>query len=299
MLKLALPSAAADGSAEATLNSELLSAGAVHSEGFYLPRGLEINAELRTPIDTRISQVGDLITVQTMTDLFLGDYNVIPANSFLHGHISRIKKPGKMFKNSDAEVSFDRISIKGDGVNPSRNVFINGKLSVKEFGSKSHNVNDGQLYKSRAMKAAGAGALVGGGTTGAIAGLTHLYEGFGTSGMMVARAATLFGAGLGAFAGASLIQKDDKRLDPGTEVLITLDEPSLDVGENRNYENHYSVGAPLRAEGGKTTDKVIAANANSAEDIDKITAEVINELEEIDIGVAYDRFGGKLHAESL
>lgn len=269
--------------ADVSVNPDKLTAGIVHSEGYFLPRGLSIPAELRTPIDTRINQTGDIVTVQTTADLFLGDYNVIPANSFLHGYISNIKRPGRAFKKAKAEVVFDRLSVASDGVNKSRNVQIHGKLSIKEFGAKSHNVNDATLYSSRAKKAAAIGGLVGGGTTATVFGLTHLYRGFGTSGMMVARAATLMSAGAGVIAGLAASKQDDKRLEPGTAVTITLDEQTMDNGEEHYYYNEYSLGAPIQS--AKPSD---AANKKEASS---------NELASIEIndaGEAYDKVGSKL-----
>jgi hypothetical protein len=97
--------------ASSDLNSTTLSGGIVHSEGYFLPRGMKIPVELRTPIDTRSSQEKDLITVQVTEDILLGDYLIIPANSFLHGYISKLEGPGRMHRAPKVELSFDTVAL--------------------------------------------------------------------------------------------------------------------------------------------------------------------------------------------
>lgn len=210
------------------INTETLTGGVIHREGYYLPRGMKVPVILRTPIDTRFSKEKDLVTVQTAEDIVIGDYVMIPANSFLHGYISYLEGPGKMHKRPKVAMTFDSVSIKGKAGGDSRKYLtIRGSIKETQVLAKAERVNDGQLYKPRAKKAA-----IVGGATGLAAGygystLAMPFGGLGISSMM--HTALMLGTGVaGAYIAAGLIEKDDVRLESGTEMEVVLEEPTLE-----------------------------------------------------------------------
>ena len=80
-----------------------------HLEEPLIPRSLIIPTQLRTPIDTRTSQVGDVITVNITEDFLLTEDVLVPAGSYMRGQISKLEKPGRMLKDPKVEVDFNSV----------------------------------------------------------------------------------------------------------------------------------------------------------------------------------------------
>ena len=210
---------------EATVDPNKLSGGLIKTTGYFLPKGLKIPVELRTPVDTRMSEAGDQVTVQVMQDVLINDYVIIPTNSFLHGYISKLGKPGKLYKNPELEISFDRISLPQN--NMTRELSIRGLIRQKELMNKSEKVNFGDSYKKRAGIAAGIGATAAGSGTYAFLALANPYDTFG-----IARILDFitFGSAVtaGAAIGAAMITRDEVRMEPGTKLDVFLEESTYD-----------------------------------------------------------------------
>jgi len=208
-----------------TVDPNKLSGGLIKTNGYYLPRGLKIPVELRTPVDTRLSEQGDQVTVQVMQDITINDYVIVPTNSFLHGYISKLGKPGKLYKDPTLELTFDRIAIPQTNLN--RELSIRGIVRQRELMNKSEKVNFGDSYKKRAGMAAAAGATVTGSGTYAFLALANPYDTFGIAKILDF---ITFGSAVtaGAAVGAALITRDDVRMEPGTKLDILLEEPTYD-----------------------------------------------------------------------
>ena len=220
-----------------SLNAETLSAGAMQKEAIYLPRGLEISCVLRTPIDTRMSKQGDLITVQISQDILLGEYPVIPANSFLHGYISYLKGPGKFHKTPEVDISFNSISIPGeDGAR--RYAPVKGRIHHKAVLASAERVNDnGASFKKRMMAPAALGAAsVGAGTWWA----TTAWSPFATFGIEGILNNLLIGSSMvgGAMLATSLIDKDDIRIEAGTDLKVLLDGVTMEAFQEEHPMSH-------------------------------------------------------------
>lgn len=240
-----------------SLNSETLSGGIIHREGYFLPRGLKIPVELRTPIDTRVNKASDLITVQVMEDVAVGDYVIIPANSFLHGSISKLEGPGRMNKVPKVELDFDTVSVPAREQGQDRQ-FISIKGSVKEVQmlKSSERVNDsGKTFKQRAKLPGIAGAVGGATTAFYITQSAAPFATFGIAGML--NNIAILGSGFGGFMLAtSLLEKDDLRLEPGTKLEVMLDEPTFE-----SFPDKY----PLSHELGKSADSASPGEAYDKE----------------------------------
>ena len=214
---------------DSDLNSKTLSGGIVHSEGYFLPRGMKIPVELRTPIDTRTSLEKDLITVQVTEDILLGDYVIIPANSFLHGHISKLTGPGRMHRAPKVELSFDTVSLPAKA-NGSDRQMLSIKGSVKEVQVLKNSdkvTDDASLFKSKAKKVGALGAIGGATTAFYITESAAPFATFGIAGML--NNIAILGSGVGGFMLAtSFLEKDDIRMEPGTKLVVMLEEPTYD-----------------------------------------------------------------------
>ncbi len=189
-----------------------------------LPRAMVIPSQLRTPIDTAISKVGDLITVETKEDLLISEEVIIPAGSYLKGYISRLEKPGRMMKDPKIEVDFNTAYIAGE----KEQIHLLGKLQAKQMLEKSTRYSEGVGYKAKATKAALAGGILGGSTAFAITQVAEPFATFGMSGMLN-NIFILGGGAAGVMLGMSMITRDDARIESGTALDIIVKEPSESI----------------------------------------------------------------------
>lgn len=225
------------------INPDTLTGGIVRNDGYYLPRGFKIEGELRTPLDTRINEESDMVTMQTTEDIMIGDYTIIPANSFLHGYIKELKAPGKWHKAAKVELAFETISLPGQSGKRRRHIPIQGRVRKVELNQKSKAVQaseQGLAFKKKAMAAAGAGAAVGGTIGWAF---TELVEPFGALAIEgIADRLILGGTALGgAYLASSMIKKDDMRIEPGTKLQVFLDEPTFESFDELHPLSHNNV----------------------------------------------------------
>ena len=230
---LCLPVSAADKKEEDTsISNETLTGGIVHADGYYLPKSTLVPVTLRTPIDTRVNNVGDMVTAQTTEDLMIGGHVVVPARSFLHGHITKLSRPGRFNKAANLDLKFDTLSLPGDQ-GKRRTVNLQASVNTKQVLKKAERVNDGSTYKSRFKKAGALGAAVGG---LAVHGATRMlpeYTVFGNT-MLSSMGYFVGGALGGAYIASNLIKKDDVRMEPGTELIVTVDATTME-----HFEQHH------------------------------------------------------------
>lgn len=210
---------------DVTVNPNSLSGGLIKSDGYYLPRGLNIPVELRTPIDTRMSKRGDQVTAQVMEEIIINDYVIIPTNTFLHGYISKFEKPGKLFKRPQLEIEFDRLTLNRDG--QMKELTIKGMVRQKELMKKSSIVNFGTPYKTKAAAAGATGAAATGSAGYAFVALVEPYDTFGIATALDVLTVGALGIG-GAVAGAAMVKRDDVRMEPGTRLEVLLEEATYD-----------------------------------------------------------------------
>lgn len=240
IILLLMPKLMAKEKGSVALNTETLSGGIIHKEGTYLPRGLEIPCTLRTPIDTRFSKQGDLITVQTTEDVLLGEYALIPANSFLHGHISHLKGPGKFHQVPEVDISFSSMSLPGEG--GSRHyVPIRGRVHHRAVLAQADRVHDsGRTFKQRMKKPAALGAVAG---LGASWLTIHTFTPLSTFGIEPLLNKMVFGGSMigGALLATSMIEKDDIRLEPGTDLNVLLEGATMEAFEKKHPLSHNEV----------------------------------------------------------
>lgn len=226
--------AAAKGKVEVStgINNETLTGGVLHEDGMYLPRGMKIPCILRTPIDTRVSKESDQITLQTTEDVMIGDYTLIPANSFIHGYISELAVPKTMHRKPRLELSFDSVSLPVKGNEDRKYIKLKGSIHNKDIMAKAAKVNDGEMYKSKARKVGALGAA--GGAVSAY-GVTQYMAPFATWGIEgMVNNMFILGSGMaGAYLATGLLVKDDVRLEAGAELSMMLDETTVEVYQNQ------------------------------------------------------------------
>ncbi len=211
---------------DTSVNNETLTGGIIREEGYFLPKATRIPVTLRTPIDSRVSNIGDMVTAQTTEDIFVGGHILVPARSFLHGHITELKGPGRFHKAPTVNLTFDSLSLPGS-TGKRRRVNISANVNAVEILKKAERVNQGAVYKSKVKKYGAAGAAVGGIAVHAATRMIPEYTIFGNT-MLSSMGYFAGGALAGAFVASSLIKKDDVRLEPGSEFIVTVDRSTME-----------------------------------------------------------------------
>ncbi len=248
------------------ITSEILSGGVVHNEGYYLPRGLKIPVELRTPLDTRINIIGDEVTAQVTEDVLIGDYVIIPANSFIHGAVTQLEPPGKWQKRPKLGINFDTLSLPGKPGEERRHISINGYISSNQVITKSERVNDDKLFKAQTKKP----ALLAG-----VLGPAVIYATMGTAGMLAKT--LMLGTGVGGvYLATSMFVKDDIRVEAGTALQVLLGEPTIESfpkGHTLAYDTNRNLDVKLEEAGVlKQPLKTAGADISSGEAYDQLTS---------------------------
>jgi hypothetical protein len=220
------PVYAADKEEDTSINNETLTGGIIRQDGYYLPKSTQIPVTLRTPIDSRVNNIGDMITAQTTEPLMIGGHMVVPARSFLHGHITQLERPGRFHRAPKLNIKFDSLSLPGSS-GKRRRVNLVASVNTAEVLKQAQRVNDGSNYKSRVKKYGAVGAA-----TGALAvhGATRMVPEYTIFGNTMLSSMGYFAAGAlgGAAIASSLIKKDDVRMEPGTEMIVTVDASTME-----------------------------------------------------------------------
>jgi hypothetical protein len=211
---------------DTSITNETLTGGIIREEGYYLPKATQIPVTLRTPIDSRVNSIGDMITAQTTEALMIGGHVVVPARTFLHGHITQLERPGRFHRAPKLDISFDTLSLPGS-TGKRRTVNLVASVNTAEVLKNADRVNDGATYKSKAKKYGAAGAAIG---ALALHGATRSVPPFQVMGVTaLSQFGYLAGGAVGgALIASSLIKKDDVRMEPGTEFIVTVDASTLD-----------------------------------------------------------------------
>lgn len=84
-----------------------------------IPESQQVLAVLRTDVDVKKSQKGEIFVAKTMDDILMDSKTIlIPAESVLSGEILKVKKPGFIFKDAYIEISINKVE------NPSGEIFV-------------------------------------------------------------------------------------------------------------------------------------------------------------------------------
>jgi hypothetical protein len=211
---------------DSSINNETLTGGIIREEGYYLPKSTHIPVTLRTPIDSRTNNIGDMITAQTTEPLMIGGYVVVPARTFLHGHITQLERPGRFHRAPKLDISFDTLSLPGS-TGKRRTVNLVASVNTIEVLKNAERVNNGATYKSKLKTRGVAGAAIG---ALALHGVTRGVPEFKIMGVTaLSQFGYLAGGAIGgALIASSLITKDDVRMEPGTEFIVTVDASTLE-----------------------------------------------------------------------
>lgn len=170
-----------------------------------IPMDRPIRVALDTPLSTRISKRGEIVTFRTTYSILLDDGLEVPPHTEIFGHVAEVKKPASFGKNGVLRVAVDRIRLDPDGGSD-----LKAHVDSAESRGQSRTATDKRrptdLYSVMIDTLGGTilGAAIGGAKGAAI------------------------GAGTGA--GAALLIKmahhgDDVYFEPGMFFSVVLDQP--------------------------------------------------------------------------
>jgi hypothetical protein len=170
-----------------------------------IPMDRPIRVSLDTPLSTRISKQGEIVTFRTTYSIQVGDGLELPPRTEIFGHVAEVKKPASFGKNGVLRVAVDRIRLDPDG-----EADLKAHVDSAEMRGQSRTVADKRhptdLYSVMVGSVGGAilGAAIGGAKGAAI------------------------GAGTGA--GTAVLIKmahrgDDVYIEPGMFFSVVLDQP--------------------------------------------------------------------------
>jgi type IV secretion system protein VirB10 len=168
-------------------------------------------------VNTKNSQAGDHIYLQTVFPILAGGKIVIPPGSYVEGTVTEVKRPGRVKGRGMLYVRFDSLTL-ANGVTRdfrARLGGLDGRSDEKLEKSEGKVVSEGG--KATDAKTVGittaSGGLIGAGLGGEVG---HMGEGAG------------IGAGAGAAAGlmmALLTRGPEASLPKGSTIEMILDRP--------------------------------------------------------------------------
>ncbi len=216
-MSLFLLSAVAYGQSSSSASASPAGASAVPAENanvVMIPAGTKVPISLKETISTKSTREGDAVYAQTAFPVVVNERIVIPAGTYVQGRISRIQRAGRVKGRAEVLMHFTTL------IYPSGyTVMLPGALESAPGAEKASVKDqegtvqeDGQTgdkaatAAERGIGAAGAGAVIGGITTGS-------------------RAAAGIGAGVGGAVGiasALFSRGSDVRLEAGTTVEMVI-----------------------------------------------------------------------------
>jgi hypothetical protein len=178
-----------------------------------VPSGTVIPITLTAYLNTRSSQVGDIIYADTTYPIWIQQRLAIPKGSTIRGTLTEVLRPGRIKGGGRIAVRFTDIllpnGVKRDLIASLHGIHGEGDVT---YDRKKETVSGGT------SKADDVGTIVGGMSTGAMAGVILTRSGKGLSGGGLAGAA----AGV---AGVLLTRGKDLVLNPGTQFDLELLKP--------------------------------------------------------------------------
>ena len=180
-------------------------------DSFMLPAGSTLQVRLMTTVSTKGTENGDPWTGRIVEPVFAGGEEVIPTGSFVEGHVTYVKPPGRVKGKGEMRLVAETISTPDGATRYSIVAALQnaqGAPDAKVADEEGTVKGPGKSPQATA-KEAGIGAAAG-------AGVGTLAQG---------GSGALYGAGIGAVAGVihSLAKRHkDVTLPAGTELTFTI-----------------------------------------------------------------------------
>lgn len=170
-----------------------------------VPGGTRIEVVLDTPVSTRISKKGQLVTFRTSQPLPLESALSLPADTAFTGSVTNVRRPGAFGKSGEVRVKVERIELPGGG-----NLPIIARLDSADLSGQGRPSADNN-------RAANLISLV-----------TWTAEGTLVGAQIKGGQGAAVGAGAGAAIAMIILMSrrgSDVYLEPGMPFAILLDQP--------------------------------------------------------------------------
>lgn len=212
-LLLTLAAAAQNGSSATTTGSSKSDS----KEQLVIAAGTKVPVALKHAISTKGSREGDAVYAETTFPVVENDRVLIPANTYVQGRISQVKRAGRVKGRAEVLIHFTSL-IYPNGYT----VLLPGAVENAPGVENTEMKGEEGSIRAEGQKAKDIGQAASTGATGAAIG-----------GISAGGKGALIGAGAGGALGtaiALLTRGNDVRLEPGTTLEMVIQRPvSLDA----------------------------------------------------------------------
>lgn len=184
-----------------------------------IPAGTKVPVALKHAISTKGAREGDPIYAETTFPVVLNDRVLIPANTFVQGRISNIKRPGRIKGRAEVLIHFTTM------IYPSGyTVLLPGAIENVPGAENTNMKGEEGTIQQSGSKAKDVGTVASTASTGAVIG-----------GLSQGGKGALIGAAAGGVVGtaiALLTRGNDVRLESGTTLEMVI-QRSIPVDSSR------------------------------------------------------------------
>lgn len=177
-----------------------------------IPAGTKVPVALKHAISTKSAHEGDAIYAETTFPVVQNDRVLIPANTFVQGRISSIKRPGRIKGRAEVLIHFTTM------IYPSGyTVLLPGAVDNVPGADRTNMKGEEGTIQQSGDKAKDIGTIASAGSTGAVIG-----------GLSQGGKGALIGAAAGGVVGtaiALLSRGNDVRLESGTTLEMIIQRP--------------------------------------------------------------------------
>lgn len=189
------------------------SASADSARAITVPAGTKVLLQLKSPIDTKSTHVGDGVYCQTSFPVTQDNIVVIPAGTYVKGEIAQVERAGRIKGRAQILFHFNSM-IFPNGYT----VDLPGALKSQPGATNSGVADDEGTVKADSQKGKDVGTVARTGATGAVVGTVATRTGRG--------------AAIGGLAGAAVglgqvlfTRGQDVRIEQGTSLEMVLQRP--------------------------------------------------------------------------
>ncbi len=177
-----------------------------------IPAGTRVPVSLKHALSTKSAREGDAVYAETTFPLVLNDRVLIPANTYVQGRISNIKRPGRVKGRAEVLIHFTTL------IYPSGyTILLPGAVDNVPGADQTKMKGEEGTIQQNGSKAKDVGTVASTASTGAvIGGLSQ-----GGKGALIGGAA----GGIVGTAIALLSRGNDVRLESGTTLEMVIQRP--------------------------------------------------------------------------
>jgi type IV secretion system protein VirB10 len=192
-----------------------------------IPAGTKVPVSLKHAISTKSAREGDAVYTETTFPIVMNDRVLIPANTFIQGRITAVKRPGRIKGRAELQIHFTTM------IYPSGyTVVLPGAIDNVPGADKTNMKGEEGTIQQQGEKGRDLGTAASAGSTGALTGA--VVGGLSSGGSKGA----LIGAASGGVLGvaiALLSKGNDVRLESGTTLEMVIQRPiSVDASRVPN-----------------------------------------------------------------